>query len=66
MQKIHLSMPLDLEMGRKGKLLPNLPREGKARAGGSSIVSKSKPNFDVLVVNDPKETTCFHYGKKGH
>ena len=39
-------------------------QKGKAHAGASGSGSKAKPNFDVPAVSDPKEDTCFHYGKK--
>ena len=52
-------------IGKRGKAHSWSGRQGKADVGGSSSGSKSKPNFDVTTASDPKEATCFHYGKKG-
>ena len=37
-----------------------------AHDGKSNNESKTKPNFDVRAISDPKEATSFHYGEKGH
>ncbi|KAL7583558.1 hypothetical protein Lser_V15G42707 [Lactuca serriola] len=52
--------------GKKRKANPQSNRKDKAHAGTSSSGSKSKPNYDILVVSDPKEVTCYYCNEKGH